>query len=61
MRRLCALAACLILVAGCASDGPHWYDAALKDARGDNMEMRGLGTGPDLPRGRMRPPSEDRE
>jgi hypothetical protein len=33
----------LILAAGCSSDGQkHWYDEALKDARGDNQEMRGF-------------------
>jgi hypothetical protein len=44
MLRLCALIAFVILGGGCASvDGKHWYDEALKDARGDNMEMRGFG------------------
>jgi hypothetical protein len=43
MWRLCALVAVLILSAGCAADGQkHWYDEALKDARGDNMQMRGF-------------------
>jgi hypothetical protein len=43
MRRLCALIVLLFLTTGCASDGQkHWYDEALKDARGDNMEMRGF-------------------
>jgi hypothetical protein len=42
MWRLSALVALLFLVAGCASDGgKHWYDEALKDARGDNQQMRG--------------------
>lgn len=45
MRRICVLLIVLALV-GCASNGkPHWYDEALKDARGDNMQMRGLNTG----------------
>jgi hypothetical protein len=45
MRRICVLLVVLFL-AGCASDGkPHWYDEALKDARGDNMQMRGFNTG----------------
>jgi hypothetical protein len=40
MWRLWALVACL-LVGGCASDGQkHWYDEALKDARGDNQRMQ---------------------
>jgi hypothetical protein len=40
MRRICVLIVVLTL-AGCASNGkPHWYDAALADARGDNMQMR---------------------
>jgi hypothetical protein len=43
MCRLFAFIVLLVLVAGCASDGQkHWYDEALKDARGDNMEMRGF-------------------
>ena len=38
-----ALIALLLLMAGCASDGEkHWYDEALKDARGDNQQMRGF-------------------
>lgn len=41
MWRLCALIALQFLVAGCASNGKkHWYDEALKDARGDNQRMR---------------------
>jgi hypothetical protein len=33
----------LFVGAGCASDGQsHWYDEALKDLRGDNMEMHGF-------------------
>jgi len=44
MRRICLLIVVLFL-AGCATDGkPHWYDEALKDARGDNMQMRGFNT-----------------
>jgi hypothetical protein len=43
MWRLCALVVFLFLLAGCAADGEkHWYDEALKDARGDNMEMHGF-------------------
>jgi hypothetical protein len=43
MWRLCALVALLFVVAGCGSDGEkHWYDEAVKDFRGDNMEMRGF-------------------
>jgi hypothetical protein len=43
MWRFCALLV-IALAAGCASDGKkHWYDEALKDARGDNMQMRGFG------------------
>jgi hypothetical protein len=45
MWRLCALFVALFLVAGCTSDGDkHWYDEALKDARGDNQQMRGFQT-----------------
>jgi hypothetical protein len=45
MWRLCALVF-LFLGSGCASDGQkHWYDEALKDARGDNMQMRGFKSG----------------
>ena len=47
MWRPWALISFLVLVAGCASDGQkHWYDEALKDARGDNQEMRGFGSSP---------------
>jgi hypothetical protein len=47
MWRLCALLALLFLVAGCASDGQkHWYDEALRDARGDNQQMRGFNSFP---------------
>ena len=43
MWRLCALIVVLMLAAGCGADGQkHWYDEALKDARGDNMEMHGF-------------------
>jgi hypothetical protein len=43
MWRPCAIAVILCLIAGCASDaGPHWYDEALKDLRGDNQRMRGF-------------------
>ena len=42
MWRYCALIV-VVLMAGCAADGKkHWYDEALKDARGDNMQMRGF-------------------
>jgi hypothetical protein len=45
MWRFCALIVVLFLVAGCESDGQkHWYDEALKDARGDNQQMRGFGS-----------------
>ena len=45
MRQLCLLIVVVLSVAGCASNGkPHWYDAALADARGDNMQMRGFNT-----------------
>jgi hypothetical protein len=48
MWRLCALLIALILAVGCASDGEkHWYDEALKDARGDNQQMRGFSSLPD--------------
>jgi hypothetical protein len=47
MWRLSALLIVLLVVAGCASDGPHWYDEALKDARGDNQQMRGFGPSAD--------------
>jgi hypothetical protein len=40
MRLLGVFVLTLFLV-GCAADGQsHWWDAALKDLRGDNMEMR---------------------
>ncbi len=43
MWRLCAIAVVVFLGAGCASDGQkHWYDEALKDACGENQEMRGF-------------------
>jgi hypothetical protein len=48
MGRLCAVLVVLLLGAGCAQDGQkHWYDEMLKDARGDNMQMRGFGSHPD--------------
>ena len=41
MWRLIAISALVFMGAGCAADGQkHWYDDALKDARGDNMVMR---------------------
>jgi hypothetical protein len=41
MRRLCALLGAALCCAGCAAEGgPGFFDAALKDLRGDNMEMR---------------------
>ena len=47
MWRLCAILVFLFLASGCASDGQaHWYDEALKDARGDNMEMHGFNSRP---------------
>jgi hypothetical protein len=43
MWRLCALFVVLFLGLGCGSDGEkHWYDEAVKDARGDNQQMRGF-------------------
>jgi hypothetical protein len=42
MWRLIAISVFLFLSVGCAADGQkHWYDDALKDARGDNMVMSG--------------------
>jgi hypothetical protein len=42
MWRLCALVL-VFLGVGCASEGDyHWYDEALKDARGDYQQMRGF-------------------
>jgi hypothetical protein len=42
MRRLCILL-CLVTGPGCLSDDAtkRQLDAALKDARGENMQMRG--------------------
>jgi uncharacterized protein YcfL len=43
MWRWCLLCVVLFLGTGCSSDGQHhWYDEALKDARGDNQQMRGF-------------------
>jgi hypothetical protein len=44
MWRLYALFVVLFLAAGCATDDgqKHWYTDALKDARGDNQQMRGF-------------------
>jgi hypothetical protein len=43
MRRICALIVLSSLMTGCVSDGKgHWYDEALKDAKGGNQEMRGF-------------------
>jgi hypothetical protein len=47
MWRLYALIVFALLLPGCASEGPHWYDEALKDARGDNQKMRGFGPATD--------------
>jgi hypothetical protein len=41
MRRSYVLLVVLLCASGCASeDGPGFFDAALKDLRGDNMQMR---------------------
>ncbi len=41
MLRLCALVSGLLLCAGCAAEGQkNPFDEALKDLRGDNMQMR---------------------
>lgn len=43
MRRVCALIVLSSLMTGCVSDGKgHWYDAAVKDAKGENQKMRGF-------------------
>jgi hypothetical protein len=44
MSRLCALVFILLCCAGCASDAQksQWAEV-MKDARGDNMQMRGFG------------------
>jgi hypothetical protein len=43
MWRLGVLIIVVFLGVGCCSDGQkHWYDEAVKDARGDNQEMRGF-------------------
>jgi hypothetical protein len=44
MMRLCVLAFALMFGLGCLTpeDKKQWQEA-LKDARGDNMEMRGFG------------------
>ena len=44
MRRLCALVFVLLCCAGCTSDAQkaQWAEV-VKDARGDNMQMRGFG------------------
>jgi hypothetical protein len=60
MVRTFLLIAVLCLAGGCASEGqPRWFDAAWKDACGENMKMRGLGSFPDAGQHEMRPPSED--
>ena len=41
MLRICLLLAGLVLCAGCATEGRKSpFDEALKDLRGDNMQMR---------------------
>jgi hypothetical protein len=41
MSRLCLLVFTLALIAGCAAEGQKSpFDEALKDLRGDNMQMR---------------------
>ena len=43
MRKLLLIAVSTALMSGCVSDGKaHWYDEAVKDARGDNQQMRGF-------------------
>ena len=40
VKRLCVLL-CALVFCGCASDGSkHWYDDALDDWNGKNMQMR---------------------
>jgi hypothetical protein len=40
MLRIFVLFAILFTVAGCTAEGrPTWMNEALKDARGDNMQM----------------------
>jgi hypothetical protein len=46
MKRLCVLL-CALAFCGCASDGSkHWYDDALDDWNGKNMQMRNDFAGP---------------
>jgi hypothetical protein len=41
MRRLPAIVFLICLASGCTAEGrPQWLNEALKDARGDNMQMR---------------------
>jgi hypothetical protein len=42
MRRLLFLLGALCLVLGCASGDKAQWDEVWKDARGDNMQMRGF-------------------
>lgn len=43
MRKILLIAVSTALMSGCVSDGKaHWYDEAVKDARGDNQQMRGF-------------------
>ena len=55
MKRLCALF-CALAFCGCTSDGSkHWYDDALGDLRGDNMQMRNNFAAPSGADGRPAP------
>jgi hypothetical protein len=41
MKQLCLLVCALFLSAGCAAEDKAQWDAVWKDARGENMQMRG--------------------
>jgi hypothetical protein len=42
MKRLCVLFCALLFGFGCTTDGDKaMWDSAMKDLRGDNMQMRG--------------------
>jgi hypothetical protein len=60
MRRLCVLLGVLLLVPGCASESARrQWDEALRDLRGDNMQMRG--GAPAVQNGQDRPPTSPRD
>jgi len=60
MKRLGVLLCALLFCLGCGSDGEKsQWDDALKDLRGDNMEMKGFGGMSEAHDRPMRPPSED--